>query len=77
MADKKILSWRAGFIEQSVALGLDIRSGVHDVEYRDTILACKKKWGNSVKIIFLQARPQVLMQRFHETRRNHPLHAGL
>ena len=60
---------------QSIALGLDIRSGVHHDEYLRTIVAFKKLHQVHVKIIFLRAQPDILVQRFRETRRNHPLRA--
>jgi RNase adapter protein RapZ len=61
--------------ERNFALGLDIRSSmIHE------ILTILKRVNNStnytIKIIFLTAHQNVLLKRFSETRRNHPLANG-
>lgn len=62
--------------DRNFALGLDIRS--------DTIreiLAVLKRVNRStvytIKVIFLTAHQRVLLKRFGETRRNHPLASGM
>lgn len=55
-----------------VALGIDVRSG-QELSLLNQIL---KKWrsdGITFDILFLDASDQVLVKRYKETRRNHPL----
>lgn len=54
-----------------VALGVDIRSG--DLSVVDSIIDYLKTNGKSCEILFLEASDQVLVKRFKETRRIHPL----
>jgi UPF0042 nucleotide-binding protein len=54
------------------ALGIDARGG----DFLDgalTIFADAKKLGHSVEILFLDASDEILIRRFSETRRRHPL----
>jgi len=55
-----------------VALGIDIRSG-DDLENVDIILADLKKEGLNYEVLFLECQTSVLVKRYKETRRNHPL----
>ncbi len=55
-----------------VALGMDIREGRFFKNFADSIRFLEKK-GIDLKIIFLDAADQVLLQRFSETRHRHPL----
>lgn len=55
-----------------VALGVDIRSG-QTLEELDEVLERMKKYGFTYEILFLDASTEVLVKRFKETRRNHPL----
>lgn len=55
-----------------VALGIDSRSG-DDLENVDIILETLKKEGQSYEILFLDCSTSVLVKRYKETRRNHPL----
>jgi len=55
-----------------VALGIDIREG----EFLDTFfdsLSELKRQGFNYKIVFLEANTRVLVRRYSETRRRHPL----
>lgn len=54
------------------ALGLDIRSG-KELTQLDQILKGWKETGLEHQVLFLDARDEVLIKRFKETRRNHPL----
>ncbi len=55
-----------------IALGIDVRSGM--ALYRlDKILEEKQKEEISFEILFLDASTEILVKRFKETRRNHPL----
>ena len=55
-----------------VALGVDIRSG-QALEELDAVLEQMKKDGYFYEILFLEAGTEVLVKRYKETRRNHPL----
>ncbi len=57
---------------QKVALGIDIRSGQALDELRDVLDRIKAK-GGSYDILFLDAEDSVLVKRYKETRRSHPL----
>lgn len=56
----------------NVALGIDIRERVF---FSDLVgmLERVKAMGHSVKLLFLEAREEVLIRRFSESRRPHPL----
>lgn len=58
--------------QSKVALGIDIRSG-RALQELDTILKDLKKSGFNYEILFLDCSPEVLVKRYKETRRNHPL----
>lgn len=58
-----------------VALGVDIRSG-NAFEELEHVLSDMKELGYDYEILFLDATDDVLIKRFKETRRNHPLAAG-
>lgn len=55
-----------------VALGIDIRSG-QDLPLLDKILERWRADGIPFEILFLDASDEVLLKRYKETRRNHPL----
>ena len=55
-----------------VALGLDIRSG-QALDELDAVLKDMKNAGFSYEILFLDCSPEVLVKRYKETRRIHPL----
>jgi UPF0042 nucleotide-binding protein len=55
-----------------VAVSIDARSGESVAELRSTMAAIRGL-GTEVKVIFLNARNDSLVQRFSETRRRHPL----
>lgn len=58
---------------KKVALGIDIRAG-HDMQQLvHDIVNWRTMTGYAVKIIFLTASHSVLIKRFQETRRAHPL----
>lgn len=58
--------------QSKVALGIDIRSG-RALQELDTILKDLKRSGFNYEILFLDCSPEVLVKRYKETRRNHPL----
>lgn len=55
-----------------IALGIDIRSGQSLDGLNDILVEARSK-GYSYEILFLDAGNEVLVKRFKETRRNHPL----
>ena len=60
---------------QKVAVGVDIRSG-QSLDELEHVLANMKKQGRSFEILFLDANDEVLIKRYKETRRSHPLAMG-
>lgn len=60
---------------QKVAVGIDIRSGQALEELRE-VLDKIQNAGTSFEILFLDAEDSVLVKRYKETRRNHPLAGG-
>ncbi len=55
-----------------VALGVDIRSG-QALEELDEVLERMKKDSYPYEILFLEAKTEILLKRYKETRRMHPL----
>lgn len=60
---------------QKVAVGIDIRNGQALDEMRG-VLDRIKETGRSYEILFLDSDDMVLVKRYKETRRNHPLAGG-
>ena len=60
---------------QKVAVGIDIRSG-GALEELHSVLDRLEANGGSCEILFLDAEDSVLVKRYKETRRNHPLSGG-
>ena len=58
-----------------VALGIDIRER-HFLDGVFEVLAGLQSYGHQVEILFLEASDEVLLQRYSETRRKHPLAAA-
>ena len=58
-----------------VAVGIDIRSGLSMKEL-ESVLARLKAHGSKFEILFLDAEDSVLVKRYKETRRSHPLAMG-
>lgn len=58
--------------QSEVALGLDIRSGLALKEL-DEVLSGMKEANYPYEILYLDCAPEVLIKRFKETRRTHPL----
>lgn len=56
----------------NVAIGVDIRSGVY-LEQLSECLARLKELKYNYEILFLDSNDDVLIKRYKETRRNHPL----
>ncbi len=60
---------------QKIAIGIDSRNG-EDLEEIVEVLEAAKARGVSVDILYLEADDEVLVKRYKETRRNHPLADG-
>ena len=60
---------------QNVALGIDARSG-SSLDELEMLLDRMKSLGYEFKILFLDAEDRVLVKRYKETRRSHPLTAN-
>ncbi len=62
---------------QKVAVGIDVRNGQNLDEMR-AVLEDLHAGGRKCEILFLDAEDAVLVKRYKETRRSHPLaHGGL
>ena len=59
----------------NVAVGIDIRSGESLLRLADQLSALEAQ-GRKYEILFLDAANEVLIKRYKETRRNHPLAHG-
>ena len=60
---------------QRIAFGLDIRNG-SSLKQLKPMIANLRGSGNVIRILFMDASDQVLVKRYKETRRNHPLSGG-
>lgn len=60
---------------KNVALGVDVRSG-QALDELEQVLDNMREAGYDYEILFLDAETNVLIKRYKETRRNHPLAAG-
>ena len=58
--------------EHNVAVGIDVRSGENLSKLQD-ILDELKREGKQITILFMDADDSVLVKRYKQTRRNHPL----
>lgn len=56
-----------------IAVSIDARSGVKDMSHFNDMLSSIKKSGIDTQIIFLSTNSNILLSRFSETRRKHPL----
>lgn len=61
---------------QRVALGLDIRGGQDSLKEAATVLERLRNDGYHMEILFLEASAAVIVKRYKETRRMHPLAKG-
>lgn len=61
----------AGEVER-IGLGVDVRTGAF-LEGADKALATLREGGHEVEVLFVDAADEVLVRRYSETRRPHPL----
>ncbi|WP_019568186.1 RNase adapter RapZ [Thioalkalivibrio sp. ALMg13-2] len=59
--------------DRHLAVGVDVRSGLEALEGFSGLLAQLRADGVQVEVLFLQAASEVLLRRYHLTRRRHPL----
>jgi len=57
----------------NIAVGVDARNRAADLQSLPGLLSTLKVQGVTCEIVFLHAEDQVLLQRYRETRRRHPL----
>ncbi len=57
---------------RGLVLGMDLRQFEFDSEFREVLDGMRRK-GVAPVILFLEARPDVIIRRYKETRRPHPL----
>ncbi|SKB56964.1 UPF0042 nucleotide-binding protein [Lachnospiraceae bacterium] len=67
------LAYEPGSELEKVAIGIDVRTGLKKV---DAALESLKEQGYEFEILYLDADDDVLVKRFKETRRSHPLVAN-
>lgn len=58
--------------EGRLAVSVDVRSGI-DINTAEEQIALMRSHGHQVEVLFLEAEEAVLVRRFSETRRGHPL----
>ncbi len=59
--------------QQRFAIGIDVRNAWQDLRIFPSMIDTLKEAHLPFRVLFLDAQPQVLIQRFSETRRKHPL----
>ena len=69
---RQLLRFREGFYERAAA-GIDARSPEADLRGFPSQLAQLEALGVDVEVVFLEAEDDILIKRFSETRRRHPL----
>lgn len=60
---------------EKIAIVIDIRGGLYQEDLRAEVMDYLKK-NQDIEIIFIEAEDEVLISRYQETRRRHPLHQG-
>ena len=56
-----------------VAIAVDIRTGEMFSEIYEVVKKLKKEMPEQIKVIFMESSDDILIQRYKETRRRHPL----
>jgi UPF0042 nucleotide-binding protein len=68
-----VLEDRGGRRMMRIAVGMDARNREHDIAMMPSVLSELAEAGVQVHLIFLDCRDEVLIKRYSETRRRHPL----
>ncbi len=63
-------------LHRNLAVGIDVRNHAQDLNRLPEILADLASNGIDYQLIFLDTRDEVLIKRYSETRRRHPLSVG-
>jgi RNase adapter protein RapZ len=58
---------------ETAAVGIDARSGIEELDRFGEIIDEIRGLGVNLQVIFLRADEEILLRRFSETRRKHPL----
>ena len=61
---------------RSIAVGVDIRNRAEDLEHMPSVLSQLAAENVEVQLLFLDSRDDVLIKRYSESRRRHPLSSG-
>jgi UPF0042 nucleotide-binding protein len=64
---------KGGGKQRRIAVGVDVRNRGADFEHMPTVLSELAAAGVQVHLVFLDCRDEVLIKRYSETRRRHPL----
>lgn len=67
------ISTDEGRAPQMLAVGIDARTAYHKLESLPQQIVLLREQGIQTEILFLQAEDDVLLQRYSQTRRRHPL----
>jgi UPF0042 nucleotide-binding protein len=67
---------RQDSVFEDVGVGLDARNRPEDISQLPNLIKKLRDTGINCELLFLQANDEVLMSRFSETRRKHPLSSG-
>ena len=67
---------RRDSVFENIGVGLDARNRPDDIDQIPELISDLRSQGINCDLLFLQADEEVLMSRFSETRRKHPLSAG-
>lgn len=73
---RRALSKKAGKRYDRLALGIDARESPAQIRRFPSYLARLREKGVDVHVLFLTADDEVLLRRYSETRRRHPLSSG-
>jgi RNase adapter protein RapZ len=69
---KQLMAPRLKLYDEA-AVGIDARSGIEELDRFGEIVSDIRAMGVDLQVIFLQAEVEILLRRFSETRRKHPL----
>jgi UPF0042 nucleotide-binding protein len=60
-----------------IALGLDVRGQRNFNQCINELYTLRDTWGLLLQLVFVKSSPEILLKRFQETRRPHPLAQGM
>lgn len=75
MLDMAELAYRAGGLARHTAMVLDVRSRAFSTDLAGAVRALRER-GFSPRVLFVDADDEVLIRRFENVRRSHPLQGG-